>query len=76
MATILQFPLFHSSFGPETLSTLGEAYDRVLANMSEEELRNFVCELMAGRILAAAMKGERDPEQLCKVALRRIAAAG
>ena len=73
MAIILQFPRSHSSFGPDTLDTLGRAYDLAVSNIREQP--EIVCELMAHRIMAAAMKGERDPDQLCAGRVARNYAA-
>jgi hypothetical protein len=73
MAVILRFPRTYCSFGPETLIDLGKAYDRASANVSDKPQLGAAREVMAGRIFAAAMKGERDPEQLCQAALRGIA---
>lgn len=70
MATILQFPRSRTSFGPETLSTLGEAYDAAFANVRDKQPPEVICGIIASRIIAAAMQGECNPDRLCEVALR------
>ncbi len=53
-------------FGPEALSAMGEAYEAALASQP-----NAVREAIAGRIIAAARLGERDPIRLRAAALTR-----
>jgi hypothetical protein len=76
MADILQFVRSNTSFDPETLAILGAAFDRATVNLHDTGQPAVVCEIMAGRIIAAAMTGERDPDRLCQIATRGIRAAG
>lgn len=76
MAQILKFirPQEHS-FDPETLLVLGAAYDQAVASLHDKGQPDAVCEIIAGRIVASAMKGERDPQRLSQLALRGIGRA-
>jgi hypothetical protein len=53
-------------FGPEAIAGMSEAYEAALANQP-----NAVPEIIAGRIIAAARGGERDPVRLREAALRK-----
>jgi len=53
------------AFGPEALAVMSEAYEAALASQP-----NVVREVIAGRIIAAAKLGERDPVRLREAALR------
>ncbi len=61
-----------NSFDPETLRALGAAYDLAVAGLNDGGQPDTVCEIIASRIVAAATRGERDPQKLCQVALRGI----
>jgi hypothetical protein len=76
MTNILQFIRPDTAFDPETLAILGAAFDRARAELHDTGQPELVCEIMASRIIAAAMKGERDPDRLCKIATRGIRAMG
>jgi hypothetical protein len=53
-------------FEPEAIAAMGEAYEAALASQP-----NAVPEAIAGRIIAAARTGERDPVRLRVAALTR-----
>jgi hypothetical protein len=53
-------------FGPEAIAGMSEAYQAALAIQP-----NAVPEAIAGRIIAAAKLGERDPARLRAAALRK-----
>jgi hypothetical protein len=53
-------------FGPEAIAGMSEAYEAALASRP-----NAVPEAIAGRIIAAARFGERDPARLLAGALRK-----
>jgi hypothetical protein len=72
MAEILQFIRPDNSFDPETIALLGAAYDKAVAELSDHEQPKLVREMLAKRIIALAMKGERNPERLCKSALAAV----
>jgi hypothetical protein len=71
MSNIVQFVCPETSFDPETLAILGDVYDRACSRYCRAR-STAVCEVMADRIIGAAMKGERDPEKLWQVAVRAI----
>jgi hypothetical protein len=72
MAQILKFIRSDNSFDPETLRTLGAAYDLAISRLHDRGQPETVCELIAERIIAAAARGERSPERLSETALRGI----
>lgn len=72
MADVLQFVRPTAAFDPETLLVLGGAFDRARTCLRDTEQPATVYEVMAGRIIAAAMNGERDPDKLCRAAVRGI----
>jgi hypothetical protein len=72
MTNILQFVGPTSTFDPTTLIILGDAFDRARASLHETGQPSVVYEIMAGRIMVAAMNGELDPEKLCQIATRGI----
>jgi hypothetical protein len=58
------------AFGPEAIAAMGEAFDAAckdLGNIGQPEIMR---EVIAGRIIAAARFGERDPVRLRKATLR------
>jgi hypothetical protein len=63
MARILKFIRPDSSFDPETLPVLGAAYDLAVADLHDTGQPDSVCEIIAGRIVASAMTGEREPTE-------------
>jgi hypothetical protein len=64
MATILPFVRPADCFGPEVLAAMSAAFDATIASLRKEDQRDVVCEIIAKRIVAAALSGERDPERL------------
>lgn len=72
MAEILQFIRPDNSFDPETLTILAAAYDKAVAGIHDRDQSKVVREVVAKRIIALAMKGERDPERLCQSALAAV----
>jgi len=70
LAEILQFIRPDSiSFDPEVIAILCVAYDRATAGLHDRGHAQIVREVIAKRIIAAAAKGERDPERLSNFAL-------
>jgi hypothetical protein len=59
------------AFDPEAIAAMTEAFDaacEMLGDIQEPEVRR---EVIAGRIIAAARLGERDPSRLLEAALRK-----
>ena len=57
------------SFGPEDLKAMGEAFNHALTELHLNDRNDAMVELVARRIIRAALSGERDPAKLCEIAL-------
>ncbi len=68
MADILQFRSLEC-IAPELTSAMGDAYEREIASLSNNDSELVVRELVAKRIVRLVRRGERDPEYLCSSAL-------
>jgi hypothetical protein len=71
MSNVLKFIRPNSAFDPDTLTILGDVYDRACGRFCSCE-PSPTCDEMADRIFAAAMNGERDPDKLWQIAGRGI----
>jgi|HubBroStandDraft_2_1064218.scaffolds.fasta_scaffold860021_2 hypothetical protein len=71
MSNILKFIRPDSAFDPDTLTILGDVYDRACARFCSCQ-PSPACDEMANKIFAAAMNGERDPDILWQIAVRGI----
>jgi hypothetical protein len=71
MSNILKFIRPHSTFDPDTLTILGDVYDRACARFCSCQ-SSPACDEMADRIFAAATNGEQDPDRLWQIAVRGI----
>ena len=69
MSNILKFVRPNTDFDPDTLTILGDVYDRACAGFCGRQPSQ-TCDEMANRIFAAAMNGERDPDMLWQIAVR------
>jgi hypothetical protein len=69
MSSILKFTRPGATFDPDTLTVLGDVYDRACARFCSRKVSPD-CDAMAERIFAAAMNGERDPDRLWRIAVR------
>lgn len=69
MTNVSRFIRPDSHFDPETLTVLGDVYDRACANYCGCQA-SATCDEMANRIFAAAMTGERNPQKLWTIAVR------
>jgi hypothetical protein len=56
-------------FGPDVIQVLGEAFERACQALRDTGQPDIIKEVLAGRIIAAAHKGMRDPGKLCEEAL-------
>lgn len=70
-ADILPF-LYGSYFDPQQVDAMGKAYDHARAALHDSGQPAVVQEVLAKRIIAMAMTGERDPDKLCECALRGL----
>src|SRR4029077_10542589 len=64
MASILPFVRDKSDFDEETTRLMGEAFDAACKGLRDTGQPSVVQEVIAKRIIKAAMKGERDPARL------------
>ena len=71
MSNILKFIRPNSAFDPDTLTILGDVYDRACTRFCSYQ-SGPACDEMANRIFAAAVNGERDPDILWQIAVRGI----
>ncbi len=73
MAAILQFVRGDASvFDEHATLAMGQAFDAACAELQEGRSSKLVREIVAGRIIEAAKRGERDPQRLCGSALAGI----
>jgi hypothetical protein len=71
MATVVA--LFQDSgFDPETIEIMARAYEKARKSLHDKGQPSVVQEVIAGRIIAAAATGERDPDRLCRSALTAL----
>ena len=59
------------AFGPEAIGAMSEAYEAALKELQDTGQPKVMHEVIAGRIIAAATFGERDPVRLREAALRK-----
>jgi len=59
------------AFGPEAIAAMGEAFDAACKELGDTGQPEVAREVVAGRIIAAARFGERDPVRLLEAALRK-----
>jgi hypothetical protein len=64
MASILPFIRNSVDFDDEATRIMGEAFDAACKDLHDTGQPIIVQEVMAKRIIKAAMKGERDPARL------------
>ena len=65
MAEIARFIPANGSFDPEVIQILRAAYDQATAELNDHGHAKVVRKIIGKRIVALAVKGERDPERLC-----------
>jgi hypothetical protein len=69
-APVLRLASPDYSFDPEALAVLCAAYDKTVAIVGAYHSKD-LCETVAQRVIEAAGTGERDPDRLCRAALRQ-----
>jgi hypothetical protein len=57
------------AFGPDDLKAMGDALSCALAKLQLYDRNDRMVELVARRIIRAALAGERDPIKLCEIAV-------
>jgi len=60
------------SFEPELTKIMGDAYDLARKELHDRGQPLIVQEIIAGRIIALARTGKRDPEEICHEALSSL----
>ena len=71
MTNIVDYIRRPGVFEPEVVGVMGDAYERALASFDTVPAKT-VREIIAGRIIGLAQKGERDPSVLCEKALEAL----
>lgn len=66
-------PLFRdAAFDPQTVELLTAAYEQACIALRDMGQPEIVQQIIAQRIIAAATRGERDPDKLCESALSAL----
>jgi hypothetical protein len=56
-----------SAFGPDDLKGIGDAFSAALTKLGLNDRSDPLVEMVARRIIRAAMAGERDPAKLTEI---------
>jgi hypothetical protein len=64
-------PFIPGAFEPEVIAAMSEVLEAALKELQDTGQPNVAPEVIAGRIIAAAKLGERDPVRLREAALRK-----
>jgi hypothetical protein len=59
------------AFDPEAIAAMTKAFDAACEKLGDIDQPEVAREIIAGRIIAAARFGERDPARLLEAALRK-----
>ena len=59
----------NSSFGPADLKGIGEAFSAALNKLGLQDRSDHMVEIVARRIIRAAMAGVRSPEKLTEIGI-------
>ena len=70
----LSGPTDGNKFDPETIRTLGLAFEMALIALRLRDRGDLANEIVAQKIIALAKAGERDPERLCDDVLKEFRA--
>jgi hypothetical protein len=63
------------AFDPDAVKALTTAYEDVLAALSLERRTDPLTQMIAGKIIEHAQRGERDPIRLREIVLKELAPA-
>jgi hypothetical protein len=55
------------AFGPDDLDAMAKAFSAALNKLSLSDRKDPMVEMVARRIVRAALQGERDPRRLCDI---------
>jgi hypothetical protein len=64
---IRQFLGDKGAFGPDDLDAMGKAFSAALNKLSLNDRKDAMVEMVARRIVRAALAGERDPIRLTEI---------
>jgi len=64
---IREFVGDNRAFGPEDLDAMGKAFAAALAKLGLHDLKDPMTEIVARRIIRAALAGERNPITLTEI---------
>ena len=64
---IRQYVRDNRAFGPEDLNAVGEAFSAALTKLGLHDLKDPMTEMVARRIIRAALAGERSPITLTEI---------
>jgi hypothetical protein len=64
---IHEFIKDNSAFGPDDLKTMGDAFSAALAKLGLHDLKDPMTEMVARRIIRAALASERSPIKLTEI---------
>jgi hypothetical protein len=56
-----------ASFGPDDLKAMGEAFEAARTKLGLLDLKDPLTDIVARRIVQAALRGERDAIKLCEI---------
>jgi hypothetical protein len=71
MTNIIDYIRRPAVFESDAVAAMGDAYEQALASFEALPIKT-VREVIAGRIIELAQKGERDPRVLCEKALAAL----
>jgi hypothetical protein len=73
MGSSIEEFIVDGAFDPEMVKVLCVAYDKARQSLHDRGRQpHIVNEVIAGRIIALAQQGERDPDRLCAAALTAL----
>jgi hypothetical protein len=66
---IRQFLGDNRAFDSEVLNAMGAAFSAALNKVGLSDLKDPMTEMVARRIIRAALRGEQDPVKLCEIGI-------
>jgi hypothetical protein len=64
--------LQNAAFNPEDTKRMGAAYEQALVELGLNDRNDPLTEIVAKLIVEIAQTGEKNPETICALALRRL----
>ncbi len=72
MGEILPFTQPEIAFDADATAALAQAYEKATGQLHGNGYTELVREIIARRVIASALNGERNPDRLCAAALASI----